>query len=226
MYKSYVQNVLNHNGVYRPLFRKERRVVVNTLMDWIILKYILLRPIDFFKIFEKIRQIFPKESCGLYYMPPKICDRKNPKQLGEPESSSDEEIDEETVSENDEVQLSRAKNSKFKKEKQSSCIEIEENFSSEDNHTPSSKQKPKVPKKKADRGTSSDDSREPATKRKSEKNLKKKTNRKKWNGPSGLLYSSYRYRLEKKRKELRENGVSVTAYYRYKKFLVNNSNIF
>lgn len=147
----YKKDVADNGGIHRHLFRKERKTVSNTIMDWVILKGILLRRGDFLKVFEKIREIFPKETAGLYYKPPRK--KEFIMETSKSTESSSEENDEESSGKKCDAQH------KMTTEK---------------------------------------------TSKKKVKNI----------GPSGLLYSSYRYRLEKKRDELKEYGLKSSAYYR------------
>lgn len=123
---SYNDEVEKNRGFHSALFKKDRKVVVNAIMDWVMLKGILLRRSDFKKIFSKIRDIFQKEPEFLYYKPPRKRDIKCKKNEDEPDQ---------------------------------------------------------------------------------------KTSRS--NSPSGLLYSSYRYRIQKKRSDLKEMNDSTTSCYRY-----------
>lgn len=66
-----------NESVVRPLVKKERKLVVNTLMDWIVGHRILLGRHEFEIISQRIISIFTREVAALYYRKP-LGKKSNP----------------------------------------------------------------------------------------------------------------------------------------------------
>lgn len=67
MLRSYLEEC---NNMHRPLLKKERKLLTNTLIDSIVKQRILLKPNDFMDIVQKIQDIFKREVGTIYYRRP------------------------------------------------------------------------------------------------------------------------------------------------------------
>lgn len=172
VFDNYFADVKQNKGFHRPLLRKERKKIVCAITDWMILKGILLRRSDYPKIFEKIRDVFPKEAGFVYYKPPRMIVKVQ-------KSSDDEDLDQQESNENVEGLDEDDKN-----------CDGNDDVPNKTTKTPMGNQKEKGPKKG------------------SKKSLAKKS------APSGLLYSAYRYRINKKRLESKIYNNSTKSLYR------------
>ncbi|KAL5292666.1 hypothetical protein ACFFRR_011443 [Megaselia abdita] len=63
-YKMFVEN-----NTHRPLLKNERRLVCNTINNWLIHRNINLRRLDYIKIRDKVFNVFKRESIYLWYKP-------------------------------------------------------------------------------------------------------------------------------------------------------------
>ncbi|KAL5284994.1 hypothetical protein ACFFRR_006992 [Megaselia abdita] len=135
-------------GYERPLNDEERVLLCRTIVFWMLRKGIVLRRIDFLCIFYKIKSIFQKEICKLYYVP---AETKSQKKI---------------------CKIQKAKSSKHEK-KQATTINDEDQVEN-----------------------------------------KKQGLQIKVNGPSGLLFNTWRTLIQKSRREAKKRGHSTKSLYR------------
>lgn len=142
---------------YRPLFKRERRIVVGAITDWMIFKGILLRRSDYPRIVGKIQKVFPREAGFVYYSPPRTVITEN------------EEVEKEKIPDNENTPEN-----------------VNESMT---NNKKSAQSKKRKMKNKGDLVVT-------------------KT------PPSGLLYSAFRHRITKARKEAKEMEQCSDSFYR------------